>query len=62
MIKWHESKRILLTGGAGFIGSHLAEALIRRGCSCSVVDNLDSFYDPGRKRLNLQEIRSTGKF
>ena len=57
-----DSKRILVTGGAGFIGSHLAEALIRRGCSLSVVDNLDSFYDPGRKRLNLREIRNAGDF
>ena len=55
-------KRILLTGGAGFIGSHLAEALIRRGYQLSVVDNLDTFYDPGRKRENLQEIRNVGDF
>jgi UDP-glucuronate 4-epimerase len=56
------SKRILLTGGAGFIGSHIAEALIRRDAQLSIVDNLDSFYAPSRKRLNLQEVRSTGDF
>jgi UDP-glucuronate 4-epimerase len=54
------SKRILLTGGAGFIGSHVAEALIRRGTKLSIVDNLDSFYAPSRKQLNLQEIRKAG--
>jgi UDP-glucuronate 4-epimerase len=55
-------KRILLTGGAGFIGSHVAEALIRRGMKLSIVDNLDNFYAPGRKRLNLEEIRNAGSY
>ncbi len=50
-------KRILLTGGAGFIGSHVAEALIRRGVRLSIVDNLEDYYAPSRKRLNLEEIR-----
>jgi UDP-glucuronate 4-epimerase len=55
-------KRILLTGGAGFIGSHVAEALLRRGIELSVVDNLDDFYPLSRKRLNLQEIRNAGNY
>jgi UDP-glucuronate 4-epimerase len=55
-------KRILLTGGAGFIGSHLAEALIRGGAKLSIVDNLDDFYAPSRKHLNLQEIETAGTF
>jgi UDP-glucuronate 4-epimerase len=54
--------RILLTGGAGFIGSHLAEALLRRGESLSVVDNLDEFYSPAWKKANLREIGKAGKF
>ena len=49
-----------MTGGAGFIGSHLAEALIRRGARLSIVDNLDDFYAPSRKRLNLEEISTVG--
>jgi len=57
-----DPKRILLTGGAGFIGSHLAEALIRQGNRLSIVDNLDDFYAPSRKRLNLQAIRNAGPF
>jgi UDP-glucuronate 4-epimerase len=56
------SKRVLLTGGAGFIGSHLAEALLRRGHQLSIVDNLDDFYDPKLKRDNLQQIRRAGEF
>ncbi len=49
-------KRILLTGGAGFIGSHVAAALLRRGTSLSIVDSLDDFYALSRKRRNLREI------
>jgi UDP-glucuronate 4-epimerase len=55
-------KRILLTGGAGFIGSHVAEALLRRGATLSIVDNLDNFYSPSRKRLNLKEIGNAGTY
>lgn len=55
-------RKILLTGGAGFIGSHVAEALIRGGAKLSIVDNLDNFYALSRKRLNLQEIRSAGEY
>ena len=57
-----EPKRILLTGGAGFIGSHVAEALIRRGAKLSIVDNLDDFYALSRKRLNLREIGNAGSY
>ncbi len=55
-------KRILLTGGAGFIGSHVAEELIRRGAELSIVDNLDDFYPLSRKRLNLREIQNAGTY
>jgi UDP-glucuronate 4-epimerase len=54
--------RVLLTGGAGFIGSHLAEALLRDGCQLSIVDNLDDFYSLDRKRANLYEIQRAGAF
>jgi UDP-glucuronate 4-epimerase len=56
------SKRILLTGGAGFIGSHVAEALLRLGAKLSIVDNLDNFYALRRKRRNLEEIRLAGDY
>lgn len=55
-------KRILLTGGAGFIGSHLAEALLRSGAELSIVDNLDDFYSPAWKKANLETIRQSGPF
>jgi UDP-glucuronate 4-epimerase len=58
----NHSLRVLLTGGAGFIGSHVAEALLRRGTQVTIVDNLDSFYDPAWKRGNLEEIRRAGTF
>jgi FlaA1/EpsC-like NDP-sugar epimerase len=50
------SKRILLTGAAGFIGSHAAEALLARGHHVIGLDNLNDYYDPARKRQNLSEL------
>ncbi len=55
-------KRILLTGGAGFIGSHVAEALLRKRISLAVVDNLDEFYSPTWKKANLESIGKIGPF
>jgi UDP-glucuronate 4-epimerase len=55
-------KRILLTGGAGFIGSHLAEALLRSRAQLSIVDNLDEFYSPAWKQANLEAIRKIAPF
>lgn len=54
--------RILLTGGAGFIGSHLAEALLRRGCELMILDDLNGYYDPALKRANLDAVRRAGTF
>ncbi|NWG02368.1 MAG: SDR family NAD(P)-dependent oxidoreductase [Syntrophaceae bacterium] len=48
--------RILVTGGAGFIGSHLCERLLREGASVICLDNFDSFYDPNIKIKNVEEI------
>src|SRR5215469_13614275 len=44
------SASILLTGGGGFIGSHLAEALLRRGRRLAIVDNLNECYPPPWKQ------------
>ncbi|HXM23209.1 MAG TPA: GDP-mannose 4,6-dehydratase [Terriglobales bacterium] len=54
--------RVLLTGGAGFIGSHLAEALLTHGYQLSIIDNLDNFYEPSRKKDNLAQVRRVGEF
>jgi len=53
---------VLLTGGAGFIGSHVAETLLRRGARLILVDNLDDFYSTDWKKANLADIRRSGDF
>jgi UDP-glucuronate 4-epimerase len=45
--------RILVTGGAGFIGSHLAEKLLAAGHSVSILDDFNDFYDPQIKHANI---------
>lgn len=45
--------KILITGAAGFIGSHLAEALLARGDAVVGVDNFNDYYDPRIKRSNV---------
>ena len=45
---------ILITGGAGFIGSHLTQRLLERGDSVTVLDDFNDFYDPATKRQNVK--------
>jgi UDP-glucuronate 4-epimerase len=47
------SERILITGAAGFIGSHLVERLLAGGAAVAAVDNFTDTYDPSAKRRNL---------
>jgi UDP-glucuronate 4-epimerase len=49
---------LLITGAAGFIGSHLAAALLGRGERVVSLDNLNDFYDPEIKRRNLATLSS----
>ncbi|MGA2246376.1 MAG: SDR family NAD(P)-dependent oxidoreductase [Verrucomicrobiota bacterium] len=51
----------LVTGGAGFIGSHVCERLLRDGHRVWAFDDLNDFYDPRIKRRNLAEIQAGGK-
>jgi len=56
------SLRILVTGAAGFIGSHVCEALIERGDEVVGVDNFDPFYPRGMKERNLAGLRRERRF
>lgn len=47
--------RYLVTGGAGFIGSHLCDALLARGEEVICVDNFNDYYTPLRKRRNVAQ-------
>lgn len=49
---------VLVTGGAGFIGSNLCERLLRLGHAVWAVDDLNDFYDPKFKRRNLAEVQA----
>ena len=51
----------LVTGGAGFIGSHVCERLLAAGHSVWALDDLNGFYDPLLKRRNLAEIQAQAK-
>jgi UDP-glucuronate 4-epimerase len=53
--------RVLVTGGAGFIGSHVSEAFLREGHQVAIVDDLNDFYSPSLKEENLASVRSTGQ-
>ena len=51
----------LVTGGAGFIGSHVCERLLQDGHAVWALDDLNSFYSPAIKEKNLKEIAALGK-
>ncbi|MBI2922469.1 MAG: GDP-mannose 4,6-dehydratase [Planctomycetes bacterium] len=49
---------ILVTGGAGFIGSHLLRRLVADGLPCCAVDDFNDYYDPAVKRANFEPLRA----
>lgn len=53
---------ILITGAAGFIGSHLSEALLARGDSVTALDNFNDYYPPEIKRTNIAACRAHPQF
>jgi UDP-glucuronate 4-epimerase len=55
-------RRILITGGAGFIGSHLADRLLLSNDSIVVLDNFNDFYNPAVKRDNIKNQRGQPRY
>jgi UDP-glucuronate 4-epimerase len=56
------SSHILITGGAGFIGSHLTRRLLERGERVTVLDDFNDFYPPERKRTNVAPFLERGDY
>ncbi len=54
--------KILITGGAGFIGCHTAKALIERGDEVVLVDNFNDYYDPQLKEDRVKNVLADQKF
>ena len=54
--------KVLVTGAAGFIGSHLAEKLAQRGDMVVGLDNFNDYYDPSRKRTNERRLQTYPNF
>jgi UDP-glucuronate 4-epimerase len=53
---------ILVTGGAGFIGSHLTARLLARGADVVCLDDFNDYYDPAFKRENVQPFRGSPRW
>lgn len=52
----------LISGGAGFVGSHLVDCLLDEGWSVTIVDNFDTYYDPAVKRRNIESCLLSSRF
>lgn len=50
-------KKFLVTGGAGFIGSHLSEALVAAGHELVILDDFNDYYNPAIKEANLMGLK-----
>lgn len=56
------SRKFLITGAAGFIGSHLCERLVREGHTVTGLDNFDPFYDRKIKESNIKTLKKSDGF
>jgi UDP-glucuronate 4-epimerase len=56
------SRKILVTGNAGFIGSNLTERLLKLGDEVVGIDNFNDYYDPKRKEKNIEEFKIDPNF
>jgi len=56
------SKKILVTGAAGFIGFYLAKRLLEQGCSVIGIDNLNDYYDVNLKQARLEKLEPFANF
>jgi len=54
--------RALVTGGAGFIGSHICERFVKEGDEVVCLDNFDPYYAPSLKRENIKPLLASDKF
>src|SRR6185369_14851227 len=54
-------RKFLVTGAAGFIGSQTAIRLLERGDHVLGLDNFNDYYDPARKRANLQDVHAAAQ-
>lgn len=54
--------KVLVTGGAGFIGSHVCDALLKRGDRVLCVDNFNDYYNPQRKWKNVEPLLKNENF
>lgn len=54
--------KILITGGAGFIGSHFAVKMLEEQHDVAIIDNLHPYYSPDRKKQHLEVIKNAGEY